>query len=323
MASLGIVLHASLICIVLLTFFSGTASRNIANEILQRLEMVEKLNFDLKKENSNLKLEMIDIKGELKDIVNEMKVWMKSRHSQGNNKMNESNSDLQKENIKIKLEMAELRDQMDNVVRENCEMKKKWNELDDILISVYIHLNKSKPEIQSGIMPEHRTPLSYQHVAENRKANSVRSVQRIVPPAPDVTEQPVAFYAYMDSYHTPGLPIHTTLIFDTVQLNDGHGYSKHDGVFIAPRTGVYVFHWTIQTEVHSWESIEIVVNGSPIGCAASDTLRINDYGTGSGLVATRVNTGDLVFLRTHESISGYLLSNHRLRSSFSGWLLYS
>lgn len=28
-------------------------------------------------------------------------------------------------------------------------------------------------------MPEHRTPLSYQHVAENRKANSVRSVQRI------------------------------------------------------------------------------------------------------------------------------------------------
>lgn len=179
MASLGIVLHASLICIVLLTFFSSTASRNIANEILQRLEMVEKLNFDLKKENSNLKLEIIDIKGELKDIVNEMKVWMKSRHTQDNNKMNESNSDLQKENIKIKLEMAELRDQMDNVVCENREMKKKWNELDDKLISVYIHLNKSKPEIQSGIMPEHRTPPSYQHVAENRKANSVRSVQRI------------------------------------------------------------------------------------------------------------------------------------------------
>lgn len=179
MASLGIVLHASLICIVLLTLFSGTASRNIANEILQRLEMVEKLNFDLKKENSNLKLEMIDIKGELKDIVNEMKVWMKSRHTQGNNRMKDSNSDLQKENIKFKLEMAELRDQMDNVVRENREMKKKWNELDDILISVYIHLNKSKPEIQSGIMPEHRTPPSYQHVAENRKANRVRSVQRI------------------------------------------------------------------------------------------------------------------------------------------------
>lgn len=132
MASLGIVLHASLICIVLLTFFSGTASRNIANEILQRLEMVEKLNIDLKKEN-----------------------------------------------IKIKLEMAELRDQMDNVVRENREMKKKWNKLDDKLISVYIHLNKSKPEIQSGITPEHLTPPSCQHVAENRKANSVRSVQRI------------------------------------------------------------------------------------------------------------------------------------------------
>lgn len=145
----------------------------------------------------------------------------------------------------------------------------------------------------------------------------------IDPPTPDVTEQPVAFYAYMESYHTSSLPIHTTLIFDTVQLNDGHGYSKHDGVFIAPRTGVYVFHWTIQVDIHAWASIEIVVNGTPIGCAASDTLRLGDWGTGSGLVATRVNTGDHVFLRTQENASGVLLSNHRARTSFSGWLLYS
>lgn len=43
--------------------------------------------------------------------------------------------------------MVELWDQMDNVVCENCEMKKKWNELDDILIFVYIYLNKLKFEI--------------------------------------------------------------------------------------------------------------------------------------------------------------------------------
>lgn len=182
MVSLGIVLHASLFCIVVLTLFSGTASKNIINEILHRLEKVEKLNFDLKQENLNLKLEMIDIKSEnreLKDTVYEMKVCMKSGHFQCNNKMNESNSDLKKENIKIKLEMVELREQMVNVIRENREMKKKWNELEDIMMSKYIHWNNSKPEIHSGIMPEHQTTPSYQHVQETRKANTVRSVQRI------------------------------------------------------------------------------------------------------------------------------------------------
>lgn len=182
MASFGIILHASLFCIVVLTLFSGTACKCIVNEILQRLEKVEKLNFDLKQENINLKLEMIDIKGEnreLKESVYEMKVWMKSRHFQDNNKMDVSNSDLKKENIKIKLEIAELREQIDDVIRENRELKEKWNEIKYIMMSGYIHRNKSKSEIQSEIKPVDQTPPSYQHVKETRKANSVQSVQRI------------------------------------------------------------------------------------------------------------------------------------------------
>lgn len=101
MESLGIVLHASFSCIVVFTFFSGTASENIVNEILQRLEKVEKLNFDLKKHNVELKLEMTDIKSDnlqLKYTVDEMKVWMKSGKFQVNNNIVEYNSDFEKKN---------------------------------------------------------------------------------------------------------------------------------------------------------------------------------------------------------------------------------
>lgn len=127
----------------------------------------------------------------------------------------------------------------------------------------------------------------------------------------------------MNLCHAASLPGHLTLVFDTVQLNDCNGYNKHDGVFIAPRTGVYAFHLSIKIDVHSWASVEIVLNGTPIGCAATESQRVSDWQTGSELVVTHVNTGDHVFLRTQENIVGYLMSNHRARTSFSGWLLYA
>lgn len=127
----------------------------------------------------------------------------------------------------------------------------------------------------------------------------------------------------MNSYFAASLPFHMTLVFDTVQINDRNGYNKHDGVFIAPRTGVYAFHWSIKIDSHSWASVEIVINRTPTGCAATDIQRVGDWQTGSELVVTHVNTGDHVFLRTQENVAGYLFSNNRARTSFSGWLLYA
>lgn len=176
MASLGIVLHASLSCMVVSTIFCGTASEKIVDKILQRLEKVKELNFDLKQDNVNLQLEMTDIRGEnreLKETLNEMKIWMKTGHFPGNNKMDESISDLKKENLKFRLEIAELRVQMNNVIRENRELKEKWNEIEDIMIYRYIHRNKSRSEIQSGIKPVHQTPPSYKHVKETIKVQRI------------------------------------------------------------------------------------------------------------------------------------------------------
>lgn len=71
------------------------------------------------------------------------------------------------------MEIAELRVQMDNVIRENRELKEKWNEIEDIMIYRYIHRNKSRSEIQSGIKPVHQTPLSYKHVEETIKVQRI------------------------------------------------------------------------------------------------------------------------------------------------------
>eukprot|EP00105_Crassostrea_gigas_P000740 XP_011412662.1 PREDICTED: uncharacterized protein LOC105317650 [Crassostrea gigas] len=160
--------------------------------------------------------------------------------------------------------MADLRKEIDDVRHENSELKNTVNEMKVWMRSgQFSKNNDSDARIKTERGPGPR--MSIQVANKRQKDHHIRSSHRINPLAPDVAEQPVAFYAYMESYSTSSLPIHTTLIFDTVQLNDGHGYSKHDGVFIAPRAGVYVFHWTIQVDIHAWASIEIVVNGTPIG----------------------------------------------------------
>lgn len=56
--------------------------------------------------------------------------------------------------------MAELHEQMDNVVRENRELKEKWIEIEDIMMSANIVNNESKADIQNGrdSEPVHQSP---------------------------------------------------------------------------------------------------------------------------------------------------------------------
>lgn len=181
MESFGIFLHASFSCIVVFTFFPGTASENVVNEIFQRLEKVEELNFELKKQNSELKLEMTDIKSdnlELKYTVDKMNVWIKSGKFQANNNMVESNFNLEKENLKIKLEMAELREQMDDIRRVNSELKETVDEVKGWMkFKQFPEIKKSKSEIH--IKDEHLPRIPYHQANEGREDKSIRSVKRL------------------------------------------------------------------------------------------------------------------------------------------------
>lgn len=141
-----------------------------------------------------------------------------------------------------------------------------------------------------------------------------------VPPGADFSDLPVAFYAYIYYGAFLTLSSHTTLVFNTIKINDGNGYNSN-GIFTARRTGVYAFHWSVMIYYYSWASVELVVNETPIGCVAAETQAIRHLGTGSGLVITSVNNGDRVFLRMQENGLGFITSSFRGRTSFSGWLL--
>lgn len=133
----------------------------------------------------------------------------------------------------------------------------------------------------------------------------------------------MAFYAYIEHKRNQyrSIPSQTTLVFETIKINDGNGYNNSDGILTAPRTGVYAFHWSVMVDYYSWTSVELVVNGTPIGCAAIETQGVHDFGTGSGLVITHVNKGDRVSLRMHEPMLGWIKSSDQGSTSFSGWLL--
>ncbi|XP_061180688.1 uncharacterized protein LOC133189310 [Saccostrea echinata] len=145
--------------------------------------------------------------------------------------------------------------------------------------------------------------------------------KRIVPPTPDSATENIAFHAYLSTDTASGLRQHHTLIFDTVKVNKGQGYHKDDGIFILPRSGVYVFAWTVAVQTSGWASVEIVVNGQIAGSTFADGDGTS-WAEGAGFIIVEGKVGDHVYLRMHENGNGVVSSNGRARTSFSGWRLF-
>ena len=135
-----------------------------------------------------------------------------------------------------------------------------------------------------------------------------------------VPSDKIAFYAYLSQDTPPNLPVSYILKFDTIKLNLGQGYSQGDGIFTVPRSGVYVFTWTIAVSSSGWSVVDIVLNGEVVG--AGNAHAPQGLNTGTGVVVVYANVGDHVYMRLHENGYYVINSNARGRSSFSGWLLF-
>ena len=129
----------------------------------------------------------------------------------------------------------------------------------------------------------------------------------------------VAFYAYFSS-STPASTDHHILTFDTVVTNVGNAYHPHMGTFIAPRSGLYVFTWTIRLFGNNYHSTELLVDNNVVNVVYFNPLDHID-GSVTGTAVVHVNQGDDVMVRTGSTHVGDIKSYPDGRSSFAGWSL--
>ena len=131
----------------------------------------------------------------------------------------------------------------------------------------------------------------------------------------------VAFFAYFSSNHLVSNAANYILAFDEVITNVGNAYHPHSGTFIAPRSGLYVFTWTIRQSGNNYHTTELLVNNKIVNAIHLNPGNTID-GTGTGTVVVHVNQGDDVLVRTGSNYNkGYIDSDEFGRSFFAGWIL--
>lgn len=130
----------------------------------------------------------------------------------------------------------------------------------------------------------------------------------------------VAFFAYSTST-IPASIIHHILIFDNAVTNVGNAYHPHSGTFIAPRSGLYVFTWTIRLWGPRHHTTELLVDNNVVNSIYLDPVDTIDAGV-TGTVVVHVKQGDDIFVRTGARLNnGDINSDIDGRSSFAGWIL--
>nr|XP_022295383.1 uncharacterized protein LOC111105398 [Crassostrea virginica] len=153
---------------------------------------------------------------------------------------------------------------------------------------------------------------------DQAKSSPVRKGRLLIQPT-TVPFDRVAFYAYfssdilasMDNYILP---------FNTVVTNVGNAYHPHSGTFIAPRSGLYVFTWTIRAYGSRYHSTQLLVDNNVINTIYINPNSVID-GSVTGTAVVHVDQGDDVFIRTFPPNSGEIISGNNGRSSFCGWSL--
>lgn len=134
-----------------------------------------------------------------------------------------------------------------------------------------------------------------------------------------VPVEPVAFYAYLSTHEAASSAIHHIIAFDKVITNVGNAYHPHTGTFIAPRSGLYIFTWTIVQWVTSYHVTERVVDNDNVNVIYMNPANLV-VGSVTGTVVVHVNQGDDVFVRTGSGNNhGEINSNIDNRSTFAGW----
>ena len=131
------------------------------------------------------------------------------------------------------------------------------------------------------------------------------------------------FYAVMRNKHLT-FNKDAILVFETVIVNEGEHYDPHDGVFVAPQKGVYLFSWTVSGLTTNVIVTELVVEQNTISSAGEQNGG-GGYPSGSMTALCKMEKGDHAWIRTTGASNGHQLYSHDNypQSSFLGLLIDS
>lgn len=92
-------------------------------------------------------------------------------------------------------------------------------------------------------------------------------------------------------------------MFDKVITDVGNTYHSHMGTFIAPKSGLYVFTWTIRCNHNDYHSAELLADNNVVNVIYIYPGNTID-GTVTGTAVVHVDQGDDVFIRSGLNSNG-------------------
>ena len=128
----------------------------------------------------------------------------------------------------------------------------------------------------------------------------------------------IAFHVSMSNGYKD-FPVNSMVRYDLEHLDLGDGYNA--GLYIAPKTGVYVLTWTTFVERGTdYYITRLVVNDRPVGYQMVQCYDDEDV-TSTQLVVQQLDAGDHVGIKVHQRRGSIFSSTGWGTSTFSGWLL--
>ena len=129
------------------------------------------------------------------------------------------------------------------------------------------------------------------------------------------------FYAIIEGkYFT--LQTDSTVVFEKDIVNIGGHYNKYDGIFVAPRKGMYLFSWTIAIDSSDYAVTELVVENKLIS-VTGNTDTNGGHHTASMTALCHMEKDDHAFIRTnkHGGANVFYSQGNYPRSAFLGMIV--
>ena len=133
------------------------------------------------------------------------------------------------------------------------------------------------------------------------------------------------FYATTrDETHDFTLEKKSILVFERVVMNIGGHYNNIDGIFVAPKTGIYLFAWTVCTYGKNYVMTELMVDNTMIS-RAGEYENSGHYDCGSMTAVCRMDKDKHAWIRTTEYGSKFFFYTNKEggpQSSFMGIIVH-